>query len=76
MLRHIRRFNKYRQYVNDNSSVYSIVKDLYMNMNMLGNYYGLCYFGMKNFKFSEFYVEQQMFYWHNFVVAYKESSNV
>lgn len=72
MLNYIRKFDKFKHELNDNSSVYSIIKDLYLNMNMLPNLLGTFYLGMKSFRFSRFYQRHQTFYWHSFNIAYQQ----
>lgn len=62
--------------VNNKNSVFSIIKNLYVNMHLLDNYYGLCFFGIRNFKFSKFFRPDQVFYWHSFTTAHKNKNNI
>ena len=75
-MNYIRKFDQFKHELNDNSSVYSIVKDLYLNMNMLPNLLGNFYFGMKSFRFSKFYKKSHTFYWHSFTIAYQDKERV
>jgi hypothetical protein len=56
--------------------VYSVIKDLYLNMNMLPNKLGTFFFGMKSFRFSKFYKKHHTFYWHSFTIAYQKEERV
>lgn len=76
ILNYIRRFDKFKHELNDNSSLHSIIKGLYLNMNMLPNLLGTFYFGMKSFRFSKFYKKNHTFYWHSFTIAYQDEERV
>ena len=53
-----------------------MVKELYTNMLELNNYYGECYFGIRNFRFSRFYKVNHVFYWLKFTSAAVERKEI
>ena len=59
-----------------NQELLNIIKDIYINMQLLPNYYGKCYLGLRNFKFSRFFQKNQTFYLHSFTVGFKDESTV
>lgn len=67
--RYIRFFEQHKEEVNNEDSVYCIIRNLYINMNLLPNYIGPCVCGMRNFRFSRFFGAEKMFYWHSFTSA-------
>ena len=54
----------------------ALIKGIYVNMQLLPNYYRKCYLGLKNFKFSSFFKKEQTFYLHSFTLAYKKIEEV
>ena len=43
---------------------------------MLGNFLKDCFYGVRNFRASMFFVPGQSFYFHNFTLAYQEKTKV
>lgn len=74
--RYIKNFKKYRNEVENKLSIYQIIKDLYVNMAMLPNYQKQCYFGIRNFKASNFFVVNNTFYWQNFTMSYLNEDKI
>jgi hypothetical protein len=52
--------------------MFSIIKNLYINMQFLPNFYKKCYLGLKNFMFSKYFKQHSTFYFHNFTIAFQE----
>jgi len=45
-------------------------------MQLLPNYVGECFIGLRNFKFSKFFHANQVFYWHSFTSARKNDKEI
>lgn len=73
---YIKNFEEHRTEIDKNDSVFSIIKDLYQNMNLLTNHLFLCYYGIRNFRASLFMNVGYTFYLYNFTLSYRNKSNV
>ncbi len=71
MLNLIKNFENLREQIEKKESLFTLIKDLYCNMNFLNNYYHICHYGLRNFKASMFLAKNHAFYWYNFTIAYK-----
>jgi len=65
-----------RKNVKDFDEIYDFIKELYVEMNLLRNYIGKCYVGLKNFRFSQFFNKGNTFYWHSFTSASKNEVQI
>lgn len=73
---YIRYFEEHKDEVDQEDSVYSIIRNLYVNMNLLPNYIGECVCGMRNFRFSNFFDVNRVFYWHSFTSARRRDTKI
>ena len=76
MFRYIKYFQKYKEEYHKHESIFNIIKDLYLNIQLLQHFYGNCFFGVKNFRFSRYFKKDHTFYLYNFLIAYQDQTQV